>query len=323
VSLPKIKVAVAGLGWWGPKLLRNFRNHPSVKAVIGCDTDKARRDSIGAEFHVETAADAGDTIQDPSIGAIVVATPPPTHYEVAKAALLNGKHVLLTKPPTGTLAELEDLVRISLEKGVVLMLDSAFVFSSEAKKMKSMLEEGVCSPPRSVYSFRHGNDLHFHHIERLQNTMFKNGVDVVEDLLFHDLALVSYLFEEKIRPISIRRLHNLDPVLCDTTFIELESEHFPIHLSLSWTLPERKRQFLLFSQDRYLLFDDLRENGKLRLFEFGTKTEEEIPYERREPLAAEIDQFVQSILLGNNPLTDGKFMIRVMNLYEKVRHAKA
>jgi len=318
----KINVGVIGLGWWGPKLLRNVRFHPGVGTVIGCDLDPIRRRSAEDEYQVRTMDNPLEVVHNPTIEAIVVATPPMTHYEIARGGLEHGKHVLLTKPPTLTVAELVDLIRISEQRKRVLMLDSAFVYASPTGKIKELLLENGFQTPTSVHSFRHGNDLHFHHIERLQNTMIRNGIDVVEDLLFHDLALLTYLFQEKFRLGSIRRFYNLHPSLCDTAIIELESDHFPIHLSLSWTLPERKRQLLLFLPGHYLLFDDLRETGKLRRFTFEDKAEEEIPYDSKEPLSREIDHFISCILNGHTPLTGGAFMLQVMELYDRIRHAK-
>jgi predicted dehydrogenase len=318
----KINVGVIGLGWWGPKLLRNILSHEKVDCVIGCDTDEKLRHSVSEQFNVSVIDNVLDLINNPSIHALVVATPPSTHYEIARLGLTKGKHILLTKPPTTKLSELKDLIKISEKNGSVLMLDSAFVFAPAIRKMKNMLGEKLFPTPTSVYSFRHGNDLHFHHIERLQNTMFKNGIDVVEDLLFHDLSLLTYLFKKKLHLKSIRRFYNLNPQLSDTAFVELETDHFPIHISLSWTLPERKRQVLLFNKQKYLLFDDIKETEKLNLFEFETKTETKIDYEEEEPLYCEVDHFINCIINGEKPLSDGTFMLQVMEIYEKIKQAK-
>ena len=151
--------------------------------------------------------------------------------------------------------------------------------------------------------------------------MFRNKIDVLDDLLFHDLALLTHLFKATFHLTSIRRFYNLNPVLCDTAFLELESEHFPVHISLSWTLPERRRQILVFTRDQYLLFDDLREGGKLQLFEFETKSDTTILYEEKEPLFCEVDHFITCLLNGKKPLTDGAFMLQVMEIYDQIRHA--
>ena len=318
----KLSVGVIGLGWWGPKLLRSFVKHKQIGRVVGCDVDQNRRRFTEEEYHVSTVKDVRNLVGSNSADVLVIATPPSTHYEIAKLGLEQGKHILLTKPPTLTITELEDLIRISEHKRVTLMLDSAFIFEPCIEKMKSILEGGAFPEPTSIYSFRHGNDLHFHHITRLQNTMFKNRIDVVDDLLFHDLALITFLFQKKLRCVSIRRFYNLNPLLCDSAVIELESHDFPIHISLSWTLPERKRQFLIFSKNKYLLFDDLREAGKLRLFEFENKTETDIFCEEEEPLFCEVDHFVNCVINGKKPITGGPFMLQVMEIYDHVRHAK-
>ena len=318
----KISVGVVGLGWWGPKLLRNFLSHEKVGRIIGCDTDENRRRSVSEEYHVSTIEYVLDLINDPSVDALVIATPPFTHYEIAKKGLEQNKHILLTKPPTTTLSDLKDLVKISEHNGSTLMLDSAFVFAPAVQKIKDMLDKKLFPIPTSVYSFRHGDDLHFHHIDRLQNTMFKNEIDVIEDLLFHDLALLTYLFGEKLHLVSIQKFYNLNHNFCDTAILELELNHRPVHISLSWTLPERKRQFLLFDKQKYLLFDDLKETEKLALFEFETKTETKIGYEEMEPLYCEVDHFINCIINGKKPITDGTFMLQVMEIYEKIKHAK-
>jgi predicted dehydrogenase len=317
-----MNVAVLGLGWWGPKLLRNFLSHPAVGRVIGVDPSEARRGEMRETFAIETRAHVGSVLADPDIGAVVVATPVPTHFDLVKSAFEAGKDVLLTKPPTRTLDELERLVEIASARGRIFMMDSTFVYSTPVQKIGELLRTGLFEEIRYVQSLRYGNDLRMHDVNRLRETMFDNGVSVIDDLLFHDMAILSYLFADfASRPRSVQRVHMLSRDLCDTAFIHLETKEFPVHIALSWTLPERRRELVIADDKKQLVFDDLKDDGKIEIFWIEEQRREQVPCGAEEPLFRVVDHFAECVENRREPFTNGPYMMKVMRDLRAVQEA--
>ncbi|MCX5814204.1 MAG: Gfo/Idh/MocA family oxidoreductase [Proteobacteria bacterium] len=313
-------ISILGLGWWGSKLLRNFHNHTQIAQVIGVDHSQACREEIFKTFSVKCFAGYDKVIADKNITAVVVATPPPTHFELAKQSLLSGKDVLLTKPPTQTIGELEELTEIAQAGNRIFMMDSTFVYSDPVRKVKTLLDGGLFDNIRFVQSLRYGNDLRMHHISRLKNTMLKNDVNVVDDLFFHDMAILNYLFpDEEFKPISVHHANMLSDDLCDTAFIRLDTKRFPVHVGLSWTLPERRRELLIADGEKQLIYDDLKQENKLELFWIEEKKQEFIDHGNGEPLFMVADHFVKCVEKRQQPFTDGQYMLKVMKSLNAVQ----
>ncbi|MEW6382159.1 MAG: Gfo/Idh/MocA family oxidoreductase [bacterium] len=313
------KVAVLGLGWWGSKLLRNVLHHPAVESVTGVDPSAVRRQEIAANLNAPVLADPEEIFRDPSIRAIVIATPPKTHFELAKSALAAGKDVLITKPPTKTLAELEYLTALAGQNRCIFMMDSTFVYSEPVWKIRELLESNLFPDIVFIQSLRYGNDLRLHHVSRLQETMLDNGISVVEDLVFHDLAILNYLLPgTRFQPKAGHKVNLLSNTLCDTAFIRLDTDKFPVHIGLSWTLPERRRELLICDRKKQLIFDDLAAGSKLRLFWIEEKREDLIGHGHEEPLFRVIDHFLHCIQTRGTPFTDGVYMLKVMRIFQSV-----
>jgi predicted dehydrogenase len=315
-----INVAVLGLGWWGSKLLRNFHNHAQIAQVIGVDPSQACREEISKTFSVKCLQSYDEIIADKNITAVVLATPPPIHFGLAKQFLLSGKDVLLTKPPTQTIEELEELAEIAQAGNRIFMMDSTFVYSDPVRKVKTLLDKGLFDNIRFVQSLRYGNDLRMHHISRLKNTMLKNDVNVVDDLFFHDMAILNYLFpDEEFKPISVHYANILSDKLCDTAFIRLDTQRFPVHVGLSWILPERRRELLIADGEKQLIYDDLKQENKLELFWIEEKKQEFINHGNGEPLFMVVDHFVNCVEKRQQPFTDGQYMLKVMKSFKAVQ----
>jgi len=312
-------VGIIGLGWWGPKLLRNFRDHPRVEHVIGIDRRIEVAGAIHEEYKVPVATDPIAAIREGKLDAVVVATPPQSHFKIAKEALLSGCHVLLTKPPTKTIDELKALMGLARERNLTLMMDSTFVYSNHLAKVKELLGIGLLEDIRYVQSARFGNDMHFHHISRIRDTMFANKLDVIEDLFFHDAAILIYLFGSELKPITVNRHYILHRELCDTAFINLDIDPFEAQVGLSWTLPERKRDLIIYGANGYLKFDDLSEEPKIVFYELEPKKTSTFPVQAKEPLFNVVDHFISCISNEKTPITNGPYMLSLMNAVEAVR----
>jgi len=326
-----MNIAVLGLGWWGSKLLRNLSCHPDVGALLGIDPKKARRANVAESLNIPTFESPYNIIESKKIQAVVIATPPNTHYELARLALESEKHVLITKPPTQTIKELEKLIDLAEKYQCTFMMDSTFVYSEPMKKIKELLDGGLFPDIRFVQSLRYGNDLRMHHIDRLISTMLDNGIDVIQDLLFHDLAILNYLFPDiNVKPTGLYKVNSLFKYtpsiyrnkICDTAFIRLDTGSFPIHVGLSWVLPERRRELLIADSVKQLVFDDLKDEKKISLFWIKDKREEIIEHGTKEPLFLVVDHFVKCILNGRKPDTDGQYMKKVMKSFIEILEYK-
>lgn len=317
-----MNVAVIGLGWWGPKLLRNFLQHAAYEKVYGFDIDDNLIKKRVDEFSFQPVGSLEEIWNNSLIEAVAIVTPVQTHFDIAKSALEHGKHVLVAKPPASTLEEVEILGEIAHKRDLVFMADSTFVYNSAAQKVRDIVKKGQFSDLRSVQSLRHGDDMRMHHVSRIRNTMFANGIDVIDDLLFHDLSVLSSFLNGDFKILSVHRHYNLHPKLCDTAYIDLNVGGVHVHIGYSWTLPERKRELVLYSPDKFLVFDDLKTEDKIWLYDLESQKQESVPYELGEPLQNVIERFTECIQQGKQPVTGLELMLKVMQLSQQIREWK-
>jgi len=315
-----MNVAVMGLGWWGPKLVRNFIQHPEFDQVYGFDQDRNILNIRASELQFQALGSIEEIWKNSRINAVVIVTPVQTHYKLTKAALEHGKHVLVAKPPASTPQEVEELGQMAQKTGLVYMADSTFVYSAAVQKMREEIKAGTFPNLRSVQSLRLGDDMRMHHVSRIRNTMFANGVDVIEDLIFHDLSVLFSLLEGDFHIHSVQRFYNLHPTLCDTAYIDLNVGDVRVHIGYSWTLPERKRELVLYDPEKFLVFDDLQKEEKLWIYHLESQKKERLSFSQGEPLFNVVDHFAQCIKNGKEPVTGITLMLKVMHVAERVRH---
>jgi predicted dehydrogenase len=250
---------------------------------------------------------------------VIIATPPATHFKLARSAFASGKDVLVTKPPTQTTEELKTLIRLANHHHRIFMMDSTFVYSTPIRKIKDLLDNGLFPNIRFIQSLRYGDDLRLHHVSRLRNTMLANKINVIQDLLFHDIAILNYLLPEK--DLKLRAVHTVNMLaenICDTAFIHLDTDIFPIHVGLSWTIPDRRRELLISDKEKLLIFDDLKPDNKLTLFWIEEKREEVIEHGKEEPLFMVVDHFLKCVQKRTTPITDGTYMLNVMKSFQSI-----
>lgn len=324
------KIAVMGLGWWGSRMARNFASHAVLgpQNTLGVDPMEQRRTEMTKSLGIETLAQPEEAFARPDITGVVIATPVPTHFALASAAFAAGKHVLVTKPPTPTLHELEILVAQAASAGLVFMLDSTFVYSEAVRAARVALAGGAVPDVGFVQSLRWGSDLRLQPLSRIKATKLALGVDVLQDLVFHDLAILRFLFPDVAMKVgAVHRSNSLArytppefaATMCDTASVWLESDRFPVHINLSWVLPERRRELVVAGPEVQLVYDDMKTEGKLTLFRTEDKQESAVPHGNREPLSLVADHFLECIASRCAPLTDGHYMLDLMALYEAVQ----
>jgi len=324
VSVNKnINIAVLGLGWWGSKVLRNFCEKSPFSKVFAFDKDPARTRRALERWSFEPLRDLSELWQRADIQSVAVVTPPETHFELVRDALQHGKHVIVAKPPSQTAEEAEQLCALAENKGLVFMVDSTFVFNPATLKVRQLVQDGLFPVLNFVQSVRCGDDLRFHNLQRILDLIRISRTDVIEDLVFHDISVLRIVFNRPLAVRSVRRVHILDESLCDTAFIELDMGGVPVHVSYSWSLPERRRQLLLFDAEKFLLFDDLKKEKKIEIYRLTTKESTFPDYPEGEPLRKVVEHFYTCVTEGQQPLTGKDFMLDVMRTSEQIRQFDA
>jgi len=317
-----MRVAVIGLGWWGPKLVRNFLHTPGVACVVGCDSDPVRRDVIRREHGIAVTTSVEEVLDDPGVTAVAIATPPPTHGEIARAALRRGKHVLVEKPPARDVAEVEELVALAASRGLAYMVDSTYIFSDAVQRLGDLTRGGFFDGITSMRFLRYGDNVRRDGVQRLERAMLANGLDAIDDLIFHDLAVLRFLLGcARVEVLSVTTASNLWPELCDTAYVDLRVGQTAVHIGVSWTLPERRRDITIFDRTKFLVYNDLTPYDKLRVYSIDGGREEIVPLSSAnwEPLQALVAHFVECITSGRAPITGGAFMLDVMRMFADVR----
>ncbi|HYA87150.1 MAG TPA: Gfo/Idh/MocA family oxidoreductase, partial [Nitrospirota bacterium] len=185
-----IKVGIIGYGYWGPNIVRNFSSIEGCTVMSICDCDQgALYRAHQAHQNIPLTRDWNDILSSPEIDVVAVITPVSTHFELAKKALENGKHVFVEKPFTATVAEAEELIMLAEKKKLIIMVDHTFIFTGAVRKIKELVEEKVLG------------DLYYYDSVRVNLGLFQRDVNVIWDLAPHDFAVMDYLLDE--RPVAV------------------------------------------------------------------------------------------------------------------------
>ncbi|MEP7373107.1 MAG: Gfo/Idh/MocA family oxidoreductase [Chitinophagaceae bacterium] len=321
--MSNITIGVIGYGYWGPNIVRNFFTAPNciVKAVAD---GRPERLAVLAKIFpsINGVKAAEDIINDREIDAVVIATPVFTHFALAKKALENGKHVLIEKPITSTVAQAEELIEIAEKRGLTLMADHTFLYTGAVQKMKELIDTDVVGTPRYFDS------------SRINLGLFQPDVNVLWDLAPHDISILTYLVTEL--PLSINATgishtrNNIENIAYMT--VNYNSD-FIAHFNCSWTSPVKVRQTLIGGDKKMIVYNDLEPSEKVRVYDtsYKHKTDDEkttimvdyrtgdvyIPkIQLSEALAGVANDFIQSIIHKTKPLANAHLGMQVVKILE-------
>ena len=327
----KIKVGVAGCGYWGPNLIRNFYESDRVTLVAVCDLDERKLEKIAKRYPtVKTTRSYEEVLNNPAIQAVVIATPVHTHFSLAKKALEAGKHILVEKPMCMTAADCMALIALAEERGLTLMVDHTFVYHGAVRRMKQELESGAM-----------GELLYFDSV-RVNLGLFQSDINVVWDLAPHDLSIMDYLIGKN--PVSIHATGacHAGNKLEDIAYITVQFEGNVIaHFHVRWLSPVKVRQILVGGTKKMIVYDDLENTEKVRIYDKGINVEQPKTDEERyanlvsyrigdmmapnldltEALKIEVAHFVDCVLNKKKPITDGAAGLRVVQILEATDRA--
>jgi len=318
-----MKVAIVGLGYWGPNLLRNFNalSNCNVQTVVD------KREGLFGKFqalynHITFTPNFDDVINDDEIDAVVIATPVYSHHPLAKAALQAGKHVLVEKPMTSTSKEADELISIAEEKGLVLMVDHTFLYTGAVMKIKELVGSGELGKLRYFDS------------TRINLGLFQADINVLWDLAPHDISILKFIFNEK--PVSVQAVgaSHTNNGLENMAYLTVNFESGMIaHFNCSWTSPVKVRQTLIGGDKKMVLYNDMEPSEKIKLYDFGydVKTNEEknkiiadyrtgdilVPkLNSTEALLGVAKDFVNAINTGDKPKSDSELGREVVRILE-------
>ena len=317
-------VGVVGLGYWGPNHIRNLYHLGCAEQVYACDLDAKRRDNIHSLYPgVTPLVEFNDLLGRDEVEAIVVATPVSAHYSMALAALRRGKSVLVEKPLAMSRREALELIKTAHANNCVLMVGHTFEYSAPVRKIRDLLESGELGEVFYINS------------TRVNLGLFQRDVNVAWDLATHDISIITMLLGRAPVAVSCQGHSHYRDRTEDVALLTLDfGNNVVAFVHVSWLDPNKIRRTTIVGSRKMLVYDDTATQEKIRIYDKGVTV---LPYyetfgqfqlsyrygdihvprvEESEPLKVECEHFVECILSGATPLTDGMSGLRVVSVLE-------
>jgi predicted dehydrogenase len=320
-----LRLGVVGLGYWGPNLARNFAAIRGCELSWCCDADPQARERILQRFpQTRVTAAMDDLLDDPALDAVVLATPVPTHAELAVRVLSAGKHCFVEKPLAQSVVDAERAVAMAREQGRILMVGHLLEYHPGVRKLKELTESGELGDIYYIY----GNRLNLGKLRADENALWSLGA--------HDVSVVLHLAGEEPWEVvahgeSYVRDGVEDVVFCFMRF----PSGLSAHLHLSWLDPHKERRFTVVGSRRMATFDDMALEGKLTIYDKGFDEDSHgygeyitrsgdifsprVP--NVEPLRLECEHFIDCVRRGETPRSDGASGLRVVRVLEQLQHS--
>lgn len=270
--MSKVKVGVIGLGYWGPNYVRNFHWHPESEVVWVCDLSEQSLDKIKQQYpFVKAISNYLEILEDPTIDLVAIATPPKTHYQIARDSLKAGKHVMIAKPLTTKLATAKDLLKIAKEKRLLIHGDLTYLYAGSIKAIEEFLDRNLIG------------DVLYYDSVRSNAGPIRDDASVIWDLAPHDLSIIDHLF--KLKPLTVlavgSKFHQQSTTeeLAHVTITY--TRNFVAHIHLSWLSPVKLRTTYIAGTRKMILFDDVEMDEKIKVYDNkNTLPKERITYDR-------------------------------------------
>jgi predicted dehydrogenase len=317
-----IEIGVIGYGYWGPQIVRNFHSLNGARVRVVCDKETTvLKRAKQAYPDVDVTTDVGGVLISPEVDAVAVVTPVWTHFELAKTALENGKHIFVEKPFTSNSEQARQLIDLAEKKRLRIMVDHTFLFTGAVKKIRQLIDDNEL-----------GN-LYYYDSTRVNLGLFQHDVNVIWDLAPHDLSIMNYLIKDKPKAIVATGERHLN---CqeDVAFITIYFEHNIIaHINVNWLSPVKVRTTLIGGEKRMVVWNDLAADEKVKVYDKGVQiTNREGVYDllvsyrsgdmwapkvdQTEALRAACEYFTDCIQDGKQPFNDGQAGLEVVRMLE-------
>ena len=322
-SSAPLSIAIVGCGYWGPNLVRNFNNLPGCDVIGVCDRSEQRLDHMRNLYpKAQQFQEFDDMLALEGLDAVVVATPVNTHFPLAKAALLAGKHCLIEKPMASSAKECDELIAIAEEKGLTLMVGHTFLYSEPINRITDIVSSGDLGEILYINS------------QRLNLGLFQQDINVAWDLAPHDISIILHILGKLPTSVNCQGNAHITPGIEDVTNISMnfEGKQFAT-IQSSWLEPRKVRQMTIVGSRRMIVYDDLQPHEKIRVYD--TRVERPPHYDsfaqfhysyhngdcyipqlhQQEPLKVLCQHFLDCITKGTKPLScgrEGAKMVRIL-----------
>jgi len=324
VSTKPIRVGVVGFGYWGPNLVRNLDKLGDAELVAACDLSDGNLAKLkGLYPYVETTNDLASLLADFDLDAVVVATSAPSHFAIAKQVIEAGKHCYIEKPMTLKSSESETLVRMADEAGVHLMVGHLMEYHTAINWIRDYIASGELG------------DVLYLYMQRLNLGKVRAEENAFWSLAPHDVSIALYVLGEAPDFVSARGEDYLRDGVHDVVFANL---HFPsgkmANIHVSWLDPHKTRKLTIVGTKKMLVFDDMQATEKIWIYDKGVEPKEAMAYgedltlrfgditvphiKMQEPLALEVQHFLDCCESGDVPRSDGRDGLRVVRVLEAV-----
>ncbi|MGE5412513.1 MAG: Gfo/Idh/MocA family protein [Clostridiales bacterium] len=317
-----MKIGVVGLGYWGPNLVRNFLLNEEIEKVYGCDKDKERLKYIRSKFQDVKLTSSYNALIDSSVEAIAIATPVHTHFRFAKQALEAGKHIWVEKPFTINPSQAEEIIRLSKKNNLKIFVDHTFIYTDAVRKIKQFVERDDL-----------GDIIYFDSV-RINLGLFQHDVNVIWDLVPHDLAIMNYLLKNKNAvAVSANGIANYyDQENIAHISIHFENKSCFAHFHVNWTSPVKIRKIIIAGTKKMLVYDDMENSEKIKVYDCGVEmlsSKEKIrkalvqyrigdmyspKVNQTEALSNAVKEFISAIKENRPPLTNGQDGLNVVRI---------
>ena len=325
-----INIGVLGYGYWGPNVARNF--HAAAGANLTAISDVSEKRLVLAQNQypfIKVLKDPMELIRSTDADAVAIVTPVFAHYEMAKEALLAGKHIFVEKPFTSTSAQARELIDLAAKKGLKIMVDHTFLFTGAVRKIKKVIDSGELGK------------LLFYDSVRVNLGLFQHDVNVIWDLAPHDLSIMAHLIDKKPVALAAHGSVHFEGKYEDIAYvsIEFEGNGFIAHFHVNWLSPVKIRKTLISGDKKMLVWDDLDPDEKVKIYDRGVDVKSSnggknkngihdllvsyrsgdvhIPkLEATEALKAEAQYFVECIEKNEEPFNNGQAGLQVIRLLE-------
>ena len=317
-----ISVGVIGCGYWGPNLIRNFFEVADVNMIMCCDLRQDRVSLIRAKYpSIKMTTFYKDVLHTPGIDAVAIATPITSHFQLAKEALENDKHVLVEKPLTSSVREAEILIELANRRKKILMVGHTFEYNGTINKIKEIVSKGEIG------------DIYYFDSVRINLGLFQHDINVLWDLAPHDFSIIRYILgRDPISVSAIGRSH-ISEGIENIAYVTLGFEDNLIaHCHFNWLAPVKMRHLIICGSKKMIILDDIEPSEKIKIYDKGVnlltdhKEVERLKIEYRigdmyapkfdttEALRIECTHFIDCIKQGKKPCSDGESGLRVVKI---------
>ena len=322
-----VNIALIGVGYWGPNILRNLLTCSNINVSVVCDLKNSNLQKVKKTHpFIHTTQDIQEILQNKSIHAVIIATPVSTHFDIAKLVIKAKKHVLIEKPMTQTSTQARELILLSKKNNVIVMAGHTFVYTEAVKKIKELIDK------------KELGEIYYFDSTRINLGLLQQDTNVIWDLAPHDLSILAHIFRQK--PLSIQAFasSHVNKRVEEMAHIFIEyGKNMSAHIHVSWLSPVKIRTILVGGRKKMIVFNDIEPSEKVRLYDKNVSLPKSkvtpfapayrggsviIPHlEQKEALKNELEHFADCIIKNKKPITDAVTGLRTVRLLELIEKA--